>query len=396
MRAFLAALVVVLLAVLVSSEEQAFAGFDGMPFPTNLLPFNSRLTEDMLCYVVGVISGCSGCELGTKGLCAWIEVPFNLYGTNPPAKRSVSQPPSALAIGQGYDPSSVTYECLLRDTADFYINLVEARGFANASHLCPVDPIREPIINAPLRVIEAHIGSVLVKKREASELSEVLKEQLDLDSESRLGNTVPTTLPVVRGTLTTLVREKTSLLHSSWHREFHSTLPKSTLWAVDRSSLWGSAGFAYTSGWGQVFREAGRLPTIDCAYINSPRVLLDLRSIFVGFRVNANSEWCRRLYFSAYLSTRCPAYGQAISGICHSFYEALDVNCNRPSNADYPMFYNFHTEAGIPPQPAPLFGYPIVADDTPYCLDAVPLYTDGELDHFAGLFEDFETIPLPE
>jgi len=43
----------------------------------------------------------------------------------------------------------------------------------------------------------------------------------------------------------------------------------------------------------------------------------------------------------------------------------------------------------FPPIPLSLFGYPVVSDDTPYCLSAVDVYPDGEIEDLAR-FNDWE------
>ena len=73
------------------------------------------------------------------------------------------------------------------------------------------------------------------------------------------------------------------------------------------------------------------------------------------------------------MSTRCIEYGKAVSGICQSFYDKIQLNCNF-ATIPSPRFEN-RTHV-CPPrgsvdnwnQPLPLANLKAVPDGTAYCL----------------------------
>jgi len=122
---------------------------------------------------------------------------------------------------------------------------------------------------------------------------------------------------------------------------------------------------------------------------------------------SARDKWCAKQYMDWTMSTRCPQYGAAVSGICQTAYTMVMVNCGPFAQADIhaaaftvedfnnagPFFISNIIPQSNPvnnkwPSPqenwGPLAGYHVVDDSTPFCLQANPLQMSGEAEHLLG------------
>jgi len=310
--------------------------YTGNPLTFNLPP----LTLDQLCYAVGVNTGCSGCVQGTKGLCAFVSA----HLSNTDARY---------------------FNCIAKDLA-LELQLAESQGFADAltlrglhdirneSHLCPINPDDAPIIRAPLYS------------------------------------------PPLGG-LQTLGWELTSLIQNTYHEMAWADVP-SRPWVVDRTSGWGGAGNMILLGYGVaiVVAGAGRDPTVgrvDCAALNDPdqlNVVLPLgnatlanqtlfKNLMIGMVNNPRSRWCANFAYGAYLSSRCPQYGRAISGISATLLQQFFLNCQGRGNSVSPLLIG-----GLPYAALPFVAVP---DSTPFALFDVPVLPNEQWEAWVGIEE---------
>jgi len=378
----------------------------GLPFllpslePEIALTGTVPQTIGATCYVVGTQSGCSGCDIGTQGLCSWIHVEIGWYYDQ--IDNEVSTPEAFPAMkysldagGLGYppygptapNPEAVVQLCVPSEDAEF-LETAYPGEITIRNDICPVDPTQEPVFTEPL-----------------------LWTDVALESESGSA-TVPkiVSLPV----------QSASTLLSSYHNLHARGYNGKGVYAVDRTSLWGSAGFMRWTGWAEAFQinainvetvESGTgirngdqpmadiFAGINCAYVNSVDRLFNPTAMFVGALANNRSQFCTQLYAGALLATRCPRYGVAVSGLCQSFYELLDMNCD-PTNVvaekekwatyAFPYWFNIPSDlpGGFPTAEEialiPIAALPVVPDTTLFCLNYVPLIPDGEFQNTLG------------
>jgi len=259
------------------------------------------------------------------------------------------------------------------------------------------------------------------KKRSPTDLAKVFQERLERGGKRGLD---PFNIDfILSGLVKTRTVEQVSTIFSSYHGKFHARgegVNKSAPWrAVDRFSLYGKAGFMETSGWHDLLvdfykswfeGEVGELSDlfyigkIDCAVVNSPRVLWDPYLNFIGpaaVPVTPRAKYCARAVMGLYLSSRCVEYGKAVSGLCSSTFDRFNLNCmgHDIDDSAFSMVYLFPSIFGVegpeingfPGQFIAQLGLPVVPDDTPYCWKSIPLYGDGELDDDNLLFEELES-----
>jgi len=185
------------------------------PLAPTGLPF---VNEDQLCFLVGAISGCSGCSLGTQGLCRWI------------------QNEQLVAAGPGIRIPVPFQTCVAKDFAreliaqgDVNLGPTTTFSFTDATTICPADPKKDPVIRSPLLAA----------------------------SEGRI-------IPI----------EEVSLIHNTFHDMRFGDVPVRP-WAVDRTSLYGAAGAMRLGGSGIYARGAFGGLYSTCAEINDEEEFLD-------------------------------------------------------------------------------------------------------------------------
>lgn len=415
-----------------------------LPVKVNLVNYKPDLAE--LCTLVGENTGCSGCVLGTKGLCSWLAVNTDLS--------QISQTPGVdytdwinnlqtvklQNIGTGNALTHrVTMQCVPAKWAQAQIALYPG-NFEDASFLCPADPLKEPMID--------------------SNLNWNLKDTANGVGAS--GNTGNNELKIQN---VSVIWSKTHARKNVNWRTDAGVLARN--WTVDRTSRWGKAGgllrsYAVAHSFERdEFAPKGTPanPGVlgDCSFVNhindveSVRQTLPSKLSDWPTRVNfgdslmkicpvgvpgpdgvmRNAEgkplwsererFCARMIWDLAASTRCPQYGRPISGICQSAYLAMQINCGLVGTLVHGQTLNLwpvKTAAGITPyfqssitpqkrdcgngQPlcpteqlddGHVLGLRVVDDSTPYCLMMTPL-------HITGLMEEILAIdtamPLTE
>jgi len=317
--------------------------------------------EEQLCYLVGAISGCSGCQLGTQNLCTWVG----------------SDDANVVPFGE-------FYQCVPSKSADELITL----GVVwDASYFCPVDPNDEkPFVNTLYSLEGANPAK-------------------------------------------TLVPERASLIHNTFHEMTFGDVEYRP-WPVDRTSLYSEAGAMKLWGYyDYLFYPQGDFirPTLDCASFND-RTLLDtqvltdnvcdvnntfimhdavfgtasvhtiMEELVQGALVTENDVYCLNAIWGSYLSTRCPEYGVAVSGISYSLYLSFYENCFPTGYRNVnlgPSKVNIALGVSIP---FSIFGLPIVPDSTPFALETLSIpasaqfgdYTEiDEVDVESSYYEDY-------
>jgi hypothetical protein len=297
------------------------------------LPF---VDEEQLCYLVGAISGCSGCQHGTQNLCNWIGYDFTGLGVE-------------------------FHQCVPRESAEELV--VEGRA-TNQSHNCPLNPHDEPVLNEYRLTFENGVPSVKP-------------------------------LPVLSEVWTTY--------HDMVFGRVNSTTP--TSWAVDRTSLWADLGIIVTGGYrAALFDQFGDYirPRITCATLNDPTALDTilpgngncdagshplLHELVDGILATENDAFCLDAIFGAYLSTRCPEYGVAVSGISFSLYKRLVINCE-PSMSRQVFLGPTVVSLGLGIDvPFNILGLPIVPDGTPFALEDITVPISEQFENYLGIDE---------
>jgi len=427
---------------------------------------NYKPAEAELCVLVGENSGCSGCVLGTKGLCRWAQITGKPEATltvaGPPATNPSSKNcgNSIGQLGLGTDATIGTYSIAI-PSAPLYANKTfsakppvmvqtavytclpapwldsaiaqQPNVFSDASFICPANAKAEPLLQQALYASTITIESGTATGPGGIALSAAQK------------------------------------FHTTTHHRKLINFPQD--WPVDRTSRYASAGqllFSPTAGstFEQRDGSAGcyqarplspKYGTLDCAVLNNPMdtmasqpnvpgrdadidvgpnidMLLNLipsnkeavclgdadptgfypsgsLPLLVGSPISGvptwteRSKWCTRLYMNTYANTRCPAYGQAVSGICQSTFIAMFVNCGEATV--WPAIRNdifFPSELGqqcygpkvawpSPPLPfGPILGMRVVADDTPWCLAFNELEITGQFESLLGLHETVDKL----
>jgi len=282
-----------------------------------------HLDLDTLCNQVGVLSGCSGCVHGTKGLCTWVA---HVVSSK---KRNVQ------LVAFPADP--IHYHCA--PTLEAKADLAEdADGleWINATSLCPRDPTKEPIVR------ETYDGA---------------KDNL-----------------LNEGSF-----ERTSVFTSTWVDSDLSVLPVRP-YAVDRTSFYGAMGAS--SSYGEYDNH------VDCQDLHSVDLIeedLDGNGgsrLLKGELFSELDKHCVRLALSGLLSTRCPAYGVAVSGLCQSFYDKLRTNCGATTEANVEP--KTHSDVGVELSIL-LEGQFVVPDSTAFCINKFHIEASGHLESLAGL-----------
>jgi len=170
--------------------------------------------------------------------------------------------------------------------------------------------------------------------------------------------------------------EKTSVIFSSYHDSPYVDFPTQP-WAVDRTSFYAPLG-ANTLNYG--YGE----DSLNCSYLTSAD---DVRlqvgpgyesDVFNGYYETELDKYCARVSLAAFISSRCPKYGAAVSGICVSYFDQIYTNCHEAANLG-PNTGNGGTFSSA------FEAYYVVPDATPYCLNSFPLYPSGVMDSAAGL-----------
>jgi len=309
-------------------------------FATDFYPYSfisgplPYLTEDQLCYGVGVLSGCSGCEHGTQNLCRWVSLGY-------PGQ-----------VGQRF------FTCLEKD-------------FAAALILAKADEAERQALDA--------------------------KGIQNVEYESQICNIVATRSASIQGTFHSpydkdgkVVWEHTSIIFHSYHEMKLANVAKRP-WAVDATSAWGQAGAMRLWGIAKAtLSSVNRHPSladVDCATLNDIESLSRIvpataavigtvtlaavpketviNQLFFGVVANPRSRWCANLIMGSYLSTRCPEYGVAFSGLELSTYLHFINNCAASrGNTVSSLLIGQNPWSAIP--------FYIVPDGTPYAIRDIP------------------------
>jgi len=319
--------------------------------PVPVLPF---VDEAQLCYLVGAISGCSGCEHGTQGLCSWIG---NYRPTGP--------------VGLG--PLAAVYQCVPKDTSAY----LQAIDYAwNASFGCPVDAFDEPPFTELLWTSRGPLES-----------------------------------------------ERASVIHNTFH-DLHFGDVDTKPWPVDRTSLYSAAGAMELWGYNDFFFNTGNTTDIrryvTCATLNDetaldllypsnnvctspvPHRLID--ELLVGILWNENDAYCVEAIWGAYLSSRCPKYGTAVSGISYSLFLNFYRNCFPNPKDGRPGIDTREVHVG----PSTvliggakayfnILGLPVVPDGTPFALHDITIPPNEKFEAYTGIdtVHQYSDSPYP-
>jgi len=354
-----------------------------------------------LCALVGENSGCSGCTIGTVGLCSWMEVfgPLPSPWPNPINPRltvSLASPAAGLSVFQCV-PTRYARAAILQKSLNFF----------PANQMCPADANKEPLVRENLQWLTPGRSSVGIT------------------------GTGPWNV------------QNASVVWSRSHTrrfiEFHSKN-----WTVDRTSRWGRiGGLIRSAAIGHSFEQANfywdNIGALDCGNLNSRNDMLQNETVQNSgdnaTRVNVLNElvnmcptgtdpatnqmyvtynaqqvpfwterdrWCTRLYLNTAASARCPQYGRPISGICQTAYLMSFLNCNKAviQTYDTASFNNivpnnyFWSAVGTQvggPYPTPASSYGLIAgmrvvdDSTPWCLMDWPLEITNEFETYIGI-----------
>jgi len=287
--------------------------------------YTSTLDVTELCESVGEHSGCSGCVHGTKGLCSWVAVQTEGGG-----KRALR-----------FRDISVSYECVPTIDVPVLIERTDPEQTFEADTLCPLDPAKEPISR-----------EFYYKAAGTDSLIE----------------------PEV---------ERTSVAHTQWHDSQLAGFPTRP-WPVDRTSPYGALGF--------FSNNVENMDFFNCGYLTSRDLIEkeldgDRSDILTGGLESPRDKFCVRLYLSALLTSRCPAYGVAVSGVCKSFYDQINTNCHAPGDSHVYSIVSSTTGDDL------IFEtYLVVPDSTPFCIDSFDIKPTGELEHLAGLDIPFSKL----
>jgi len=309
--------------------------------------------EEQLCYLTGAISGCSGCQWGTQDLCRW--------------------------VGQTW-PGGEFYQCLSRTASEDLIShaddVLAQYGVViyDASYQCPAEAVDERTYTETLFTAAG--------------------------------------LPIVP--------EVASLIHSTYHEMLFGDVEYKP-WAVDRTALYSEHGAMNVYGLhAGLFLAAGDFvrPSVTCATLNDPEALSILvsniqnpvcpNSVFPpsdetagyhrvidelvnGLLGTSNDVFCLEAIWGAYLSTRCPEYGVAISGISYSLYRSFVDNCSpspwRVVNLGPTMVNLPGPNNSVIQIPFSIFGLPIVPDGTPFALDDITIPVSTRFEEWSEIDE---------
>jgi len=305
------------------------------------IPYLPFVDEAQLCYLVGAISGCSGCQHGTQDLCSWV-------GTYLPTP----VPPY---------PNGAVYQCVPKETSAF----LQANDLGwNASFGCPVDPLDEPPFTELLWTFKGPLES-----------------------------------------------ERASLIHNTFH-DLNLASVDTHPWPVDRTSLYSAAGGMELWGYNYGFFDLNEdiRGDVTCATLNdktaldliygsdagcnsglAPHRLID--ELLQGLLMNENDAFCLEAIWGSYLSTRCPKYGEAVSGIAYSLYLNLFRNClanfadgrpNIPTRAVHigPSLVQVALGVNVP---FSILGLPVVPDGTPFALHDITVPPNEKFEEFVGI-----------
>jgi len=154
-------------------------------------------------------------------------------------------------------------------------------------------------------------------------------------------------------------------------------------WPVDRTSFYGAAGLGLSV-------VAGAY--LDCAAVSVPELVrlqyegINKSATYLnGYLYSERDKFCVRITMAEYLSSRCPQYGVAVSGICNSFYQRILTNCLGHVNVG-------SIKNGVEPYAKSLESWTVVPDSTPHCLNAFPVWPGGEYGALAGLDTPVEEL----
>jgi hypothetical protein len=331
------------------------------------VPFLPFVNESQLCYLVGAISGCSGCQHGTQGLCSWV----GTYLQTVP-----------------FGELAAVYQCVPKDTASY----LEANDLGwNASFSCPADPLDEPPFTELLWTSKGPLES-----------------------------------------------ERASVIHNTFH-DLHFGDVDTRPWPVDRTSLYSAAGGMELWGYNDLFfgstvnlflnsTEWGSNETaapydirrhVTCATLND-ETALDLLfpsdnvctspvhhrlidELLVGILWNENDAYCLEAIWGAYLSTRCPKYGTAVSGISYSLFLNFYRNCF-PNPIDGRPGIDTR-EVHIGPSSVQvaegvfayfnILGLPIVPDGTPFALHDITIPPNEQFEEYTGIDSVHQNMDSP-
>jgi hypothetical protein len=310
--------------------------------PSTNPPYLPPVDEEQLCYLVGAISGCSGCQWGTQDLCRW--------------------------VGQSWGPAGEFFQCVPRTSAQ---DLEAFDVVYDASYQCPSDPEESPVYTDTLFTASGPI-----------------------------------------------VPEVASLIHNTYHEMLFGEVEYKP-WPVDRTSLYSEHGALNVFGLNDaLLRAAGDFvrPEVTCATLNDPEaldMLLDEDSIcnipplfafdadyplkhrvvdelVQGLLGTENDVFCLKAIWGAYLSTRCPEYGVAVSGISYSLYRSFYDNCSPfpwrsvhigPTMVQLPVG---NTTVGVPYS---IFALPIVPDGTPFSLSDITIPVSNQFEDWSEIDE---------
>jgi len=233
------------------------------------------------------------------------------------------------------------------------LGVLKLYALRKESHLCPVDSEKAPIIDTAL------------------------------------------TSSPVGGPPKVISWEDTSLIHNSCHSMSWADVPRRP-WAVDRTSAWAPAGLLRLYGFANsIVANAGfalAIAAVDCAAINdeeqlsqlvpstasSPNINTLINKLLFGVVNNPRSRWCANFIMGAYLTTHCPEYGRAISGISQSLFGQFVLNCDvARGNHVSPPIVNQMPWASYP--------YLVVPDNTPYALLDVPIMPNEQWEEWVGI-----------
>jgi len=325
-KLFFVALCAVLLFAFVQADSEANYLARHLHGPT-------PLTSDELCARIGELSGCSGCEHGTKNMCSWIAREADPVVT--PGKRTLV-----------FEDRAIMFQCVpthkLADVFAQYPNDAELAG-----HICPADPKKEPMLRVYFNVPDAD---------DFPPASTVYSQFYDSD----------------------LV---------DWG---------ATPYAVDRTSFYGDIGYGRLGQKGLADDPILRRH-INCAEVSSQdlidvhdenwRALGEESNLLNGVLVTERDKRCARITLSQYLSSRCPAYGVAVSGICQSLYDAVLRECLilLPKSSIGALRATNALPSGLSLPSKAIEAYHVVPDGTPYCLKDFPLKPSGHYEALAGL-----------
>jgi len=323
---------------------------------------------ETLCSFVGFNSGCSGCVFGTHGLCTWVQFTNTSFPQD--TYRFLCVPSSG--------SNSVESDSVVED----------------ANYVCASDPRRESII--PVQLAAVSVG----KKRSILTTTTGSGSTGSTGSTTCTGSGTPTGSGLActgsGGTVVTyssIVLQLVSTVNTTFFNRALFNAPGSGPYPVDRTSLYGAVGEMLLDGVSDLIPTAAA----DCAHISSDEIV-DLNQLLVGRVETEHDKFCVKLFLAEYLSTRCPQYGVAVSGICQSFATVIDVNCGKRSKVNVratlsALYVPSDGTCGV--VSVSTLGYPVVPDGTAWCLSEFPVTPNGHFEHIAGLDRSIDELADP-